>query len=116
MAITVTPEQVPQIVAEAREAAYQAAIKFFQERLGGRDQYACGFAWVDIFGVKGNTKLGKALLSEKGLRKSYTRSIQLWNPSALLVQNVDTLEAGAEAAAKVFQKYGFEAYAGSRLD
>jgi hypothetical protein len=32
------------------------------------------------------------------------------------VQNVDTLEAGADAAAKVFQKYGFEAYAGSRLD
>jgi hypothetical protein len=26
------------------------------------------------------------------------------------------LEAGAEAAAKVFEKYGFKAYAGSRLD
>jgi hypothetical protein len=32
------------------------------------------------------------------------------------VQNVDTLEAGAEAAAKVLRKYGFEAYSGSRLD
>jgi len=29
---------------------------------------------------------------------------------------VDTLEAGARAAAGVFEKYGFEAYAGSRLD
>jgi hypothetical protein len=29
---------------------------------------------------------------------------------------VDTLEAGAAAAAAVFKKYGFEAYAGSRLD
>ena len=28
----------------------------------------------------------------------------------------DTLEAGANAAAEVFRKYGFEAYAGSRLD
>ena len=26
------------------------------------------------------------------------------------------MEAGAEAAASVFKKYGFEAYAGSRLD
>jgi hypothetical protein len=32
------------------------------------------------------------------------------------VQNIDTLEAGAEAAAKVFEKYGLSAYAGSRLD
>jgi hypothetical protein len=32
------------------------------------------------------------------------------------VQNIDTLEAGAEAAARVFEKYGFQAYAGSRLD
>jgi hypothetical protein len=34
----------------------------------------------------------------------------------MAVQNIDTLEAGAEAAAKVFEKYGFQAYAGSRLD
>jgi hypothetical protein len=34
----------------------------------------------------------------------------------MAVQNIDTLEAGAEAAAKVFEKYGFRAYAGSRLD
>ena len=111
-----TQEQVNQIVAEAREAAYQAAMKFFQERLGGRDQYACGFAWTNIHGVKGNTKLGK-MLKAAGIRKNdYEKAFQLWNPSALMVQNVDTLEAGAEAAAKVFQKYGFTAYAGSRLD
>jgi len=55
-------------------------------------------------------------MKEAGIRKSYTGSFQLWNPSGLPVQNVDTLEAGADAAAKVFQKYGFTAYAGSRLD
>ena len=115
MTVTATPEQVPQIVAQAREAAYQAAMKFFQEKLGGRDQFACGFAWVNIYGVKGNTKLGRALAKE-GVRKSYSGGLQLWNPSAMLVQNVDTLEAGAEAAAEVFKSYGFEAYAGSRLD
>ena len=30
--------------------------------------------------------------------------------------HVDTLEAGARAAADVFKKYGLRAYAGSRLD
>jgi hypothetical protein len=34
----------------------------------------------------------------------------------MYVQNVDTLEAGAQAAADVFKRYGFTAYAGSRLD
>jgi hypothetical protein len=113
--IAITPEQVPQIVAEAQTAAYEAAAKFFQERLGGRDQYACGFAWVNIYGVKGNTRLGKAL-SAAGVRKAYGGGLQMWNPSKFGCQNVDTLEAGAEAAANVFRKYGFEAYAGSRLD
>ena len=113
--ITATPEQIPQIVAEAERAAHAAAHQYFYDQLGGRDQYACGFAWVDIYGVKGNTKLGKAL-SAAGVRKSYTKSLQMWNPSKFGCQNVDTLEAGARAAAAVFKQYGFEAYAGSRLD
>jgi len=115
MSVAVSPEMVPQIVAEAQQAAQVAAAKFFQEQLGGRDQYACGFAWVDIYGVKGNTKLGKAL-TVNGFRKSYTKSLQMWNPSKFPCQNVDTLEEGAQAAAAVFKKYGFTAYAGSRLD
>jgi hypothetical protein len=108
-------EQIQTIVAEAKHEAYLAADKFFKEKLGGRDQFACGFAWVDIFGIKGNTKLGRAL-KEAGIRKSYTGSFQIWNPANYGCQNIDTLEAGAEAAAKVFEKYGFRAYAGSRLD
>ena len=110
-----TQEQVNAIVAEAKQAAFQAADKFFKERLGGKDQYACGFAWTNIYKVKGNTKLGK-MLKAAGVRQDYTKAFQLWNPAGYGCQNVDTLEAGAEAAAKVFQKYGFEAYAGSRLD
>jgi hypothetical protein len=115
MSIAVSPEMVPQIVAEAQAAAQVAAAKFFQERLGGKDQYACGFAWVDIYGVKGNTKLGKALAAQ-GISKSYSGGLQMWNPSKFPCQNVDTLEAGADAAASVFKKYGFTAYSGSRLD
>ena len=107
--------QVNTIVNEAKQAAREAAEKFFQEKLGGVDQYSCGFAWVEIYGVKGNTRLGKAFKAA-GITKSYTGSYQIWNPAGLGVQNIDTLEAGAEAAAKVFEKYGFRAYAGSRLD
>lgn len=110
-----TKEQAVQMVAEAKEAAYKAAQEFFHMRLNGVDQYACGFAWVNIYGVKGNTKLGKTL-KEAGLKQDYTKAFSIWNPSGMGVQNVDTLAAGAEAAAKVFQKYGLDAYAGSRLD
>lgn len=110
-----TQEQINEIVEEAKTAAYIAADAFFKDKLGGRDQYACGFAWVDIFGIKGNTRIGR-YLKAAGLRKSYTGSLQIWNPAGYGCQNIDTLEAGAEAAAKVFEKYGFRAYAGSRLD
>ena len=48
--------------------------------------------------------------------KSYDGAWQIWNPSGLHCQNVDAKEAGAYAAAEVFKKYGFTAYAGSRLD
>ena len=108
-------EQMISIVAEAKQAAYDAAYKFFMDKLEGRDQYACGFAWTNIYGIKGNTKMGK-VLKEAGVRQDYTKAFQLWNPSGLHVQNVDTLEEGARAAAEVFRNYGFEAYAGSRLD
>ena len=110
-----TQEQINEIVKEAQQAAYEAAMKFFYDKLGGKDQYACGFAWVNIHGVKGNTKLGK-MLKQAGVRQDYTKAFQIWNPSGLHVQNVDTLEAGAQAAADVFTRYGFTAYAGSRLD
>jgi len=102
-------------VAIAKHEAYDAANKFFQEKLGGVDQYACGFAWVTIH-EKGSTKLGRALL-ENGFRKSYDGGLQMWNPSGFGCQNIDTLEAGAEAAARVLtEKLGVKAYAGSRLD
>lgn len=107
--------QVPQIHTAASAAAEAAARKYFQEKLGGRDQYACGFAWVDVYGVRSNSKLGKALQAV-GFRKSYTKSLQLWNPAKFGCQNVDTLEEGARAYAAVLKQHGIEAYAGSRLD
>lgn len=109
-------EKVKQAVDKALVAAGRESNRYFQEVLGGKDQYACGFAWVNVYGVKGSTRLGKALLSN-GFRKSYTGGLQYWNPSNLMVQNVDTLEAGAQAFAKVIkEELGVTAYAGSRLD
>ena len=111
-----TQDEINEIVRQAREAGHKAAMKYFQEKLGGRDQYACGFAWVNIHGVKASTKLGR-MLKAAGVRKNdYDKAFQIWNPSGMMCQNVDTLEEGARAAAQVFQKYGFNAYAGSRLD
>ena len=117
MTITATPEQIPMIVAEAESAAHAAADQYFRQELGGRDQFACGFAWVDVYGVRSNSKLGK-WLQAAGFRKSYTGSLQLWNPSQAGVQSISVLEAGAEAYAEVLKnKLGLDkVYAGSRLD
>ena len=106
---------VQSVVAESRVVAREAAEKFFQERLGGVDQYACGFAWVKVF-EKGSTKLGKALIAA-GFDKSYTGGLQMWNPSGNWTQCITAKEVGAEAAAKVLtEKLGVKAYAGSRMD
>ena len=107
--------QVQQAVAQAKQAAHAAAQKFFQEKLGGRDQYACGFAWITTY-EKGTTKLVREL-KKHGFSKSYSGGYQLWNPSGFACQNVDTLEAGARAAAQVLtEQLGVQFYAGSRLD
>ena len=108
-------DQLQAIITEAEQAAKAAAANYFATMLGGQDGGACGFAWVNIYGIKGNTKMGK-LLKQAGITQDYSRAFQVWNPSKFPCQNVDTLEAGARAYAKVFEKHGFEAYPGSRLD
>lgn len=107
------------IKTEMLEAARKAADEMFA-KIGG-DRYACGFAWTTIYPKhKGNTKDGRAerkTLEEMGFRKDWTgKAYEYWNPSGHGCQNVDTKEAGARAAADVLRKYGFDAYAGSRLD
>jgi hypothetical protein len=95
----------------ARTAAKQAMVA-----LGG-DRGACGFAWVNVWGVRSNSKLGNALKAA-GFRKDYTGALSLWNPSKAAVQSLDILEAGAYAYAEVLkEKLGLEkVYAGSRMD
>ena len=100
---------------EAAQAARVAAKEAYAA-LGG-DRGACGFAWVNVWGVRSNSKLGNALKAA-GFRKDYTGALCLWNPSKAAVQSLDVLEAGAYAYAEVLkEKLGLEkVYAGSRMD
>jgi len=109
-----TVEDIKRIVAEACDAAYKAADTYENDVMQGR-WGCCGFAWVNIYNIKGNTKIGR-MLKQAGVGRSWNKAYQIWNPSGYPTQNIDTLEAGARAAAKVLEHYGFTAYAGSRLD
>ena len=107
-----TVEEIKQIIQEAKTAAQDAALAHIKHY--GEQAY-CGFAWVNIWGIKGNTKLGKRM-KQAGLDKDYTGAYSIWNPSSLGTQCMSTKEAGASAAAQVLKGYGFKCSAGSRAD
>jgi hypothetical protein len=119
--MTLSNTEIKTIVQEAVDAAETAADKFFQEKLNGEDQYAFGFAWVEILSyggkkIRANSTLGKSLINAGVDRDTYRKCFRIWNPSNHRCQNIDTKEAGAAAAAAVFKKYGFDAWGNSRLD
>jgi hypothetical protein len=113
---TIDHTQVAQAHIKALAAAQTAAKAFSDKHFGGSDGGACGFAWVNVYKVRSNSKLGKALC-EVGFRKSYTGGLQLWN-TWWHGQSVDAAEHGATAyAITLKQELGIEdVYAGSRLD
>jgi len=95
--------------------AQSAARAFSEKHFSGRDGGACGFAWVNVYKVRSNSKLGKAL-AEVGFRKSYDGGLQQWN-KWWAGQSVDAAEHGATAYASVMkEELGLDFYAGSRLD
>ena len=97
------------------ELAKQASIAKY-DAMGRKDAYACGFAWVNVYVDRTNSKQAKELL-RAGFRKDYRpKCLSYWNPGDLPVQNIDIKEAGAEAMATYLQSLGLNAYAGSRLD
>ena len=109
---------IQEIHYEAKCAAAEAAR--VQAAKWGDQWGMCGFAWVKIYGhegkkIRANSKLGKAL-AEVGIKKDYEGVLSLWDPAGFNTQNMDIKEAGAEAYAEVFKKYGFDAYPDSRLD
>lgn len=108
-----TVETLKRIIEESKRLANDAARRV-AAREGG-DYGACGFAWVEIYGVKGNTRLGR-MLKKVGIGQGYNRAFHIWNPSGLPVQSVEIKEAGAMACAEYLRSKGFTAYACSRLD
>ncbi len=107
-----TVEDLQTIKSAALQHARDAAEAHLEQY--GEHAY-CGFAWINIYGVKGSTKLGRRMKSA-GYEKDYTGAYSIWNPSGLGTQCMSTKEAGAQAAAQVFKAAGFTCYAGSRAD
>ena len=105
--------QVDAILDAAHRAAEREVNTLYNKN--GNDWGACGFAWVNIWGVKGNSKLGRKLKAA-GVPQDYTRAFSIWNPGGYGGQNIAIKEAGAQAYATVLKGYGFDATAGSRLD
>lgn len=73
----------------------------------------CGFAWVKFYGL-GNSSFGKYLLKHNIASKAYPSGLQIW--ISAFNQSLMKKEACAQAMADVFNKHGFTAYAGSRMD
>jgi len=102
-----------QVVQEAFEAARQAEADFRARH--GEPGY-CGFAWVDVYVDRTNSKQAKELIAA-GLKKDYKpKCLSVWNPGGSGTQSMDIKEAGAHAFAEVLRKAGLRAYAGSRAD
>ena len=105
--------QVDAILDAAHRAAEREVNTLYNKN--GNDWGACGFAWVNIWGVKGNSKLGRKLKAA-GVPQDYTRAFSIWNQGGYGGQNIAIKEAGAQAYATVLKGYSFDATAGSRLD
>jgi hypothetical protein len=98
---------------EAKNAAIQAENAYLGQY--GEPLY-CGFAWVDVFVERTNSKEAKELL-KIGFKKSWrSKCLNLWSPGGYNGQSMDVKEAGAHAYAKVLTIYGFSAYMGTRAD
>ena len=107
----VTAEQIQTGV----QLAKLASIAMY-EQMGRKDAFACGFAWVDVYVDRTNSKQAKELIAA-GFKKDYKpKCLSYWNPGDLPVQNVDIKEAGADAMATYLRSLGLTAYSGSRLD
>lgn len=112
---TFNVKSVQAVLDEAASKARAATASFLANHVNGFS--ACGFAWVNVSGVRSNSKLGK-ILALAGFRKDYTGALCLWNPSGHSTQCITAKEIGADAYAAVLRdQLGLErCYAGSRMD
>jgi len=95
-------------------AAAKAAEVAFREKHG--EPFYCGFAWVELYVERTNSKIAKELIAA-GFKKDYKpKTLSVWNPGDSSTQSMDIKECGARAFAAVFQKYGYRAFMCSRAD
>lgn len=107
------PSYVEHAVTNATQAAKEASSAYLKQY---PHVYPCGFAWVEVYGVKGSTKLGKALIA-CGMHKNYGSGLRLSGNAWSMSQSMGANEEGARAAAKVLgDLLGVRAYAASRID
>ena len=106
----VTAEQIQQAIPLAEQASQAMYAKI------GGDRFACGFAWVEVYVDRTNSKQAKELI-KAGFRKDYKpKCLSMWDPAGVPTQSISVKEAGAQAYATYLQGLGLRAYAGSRLD
>jgi hypothetical protein len=102
-----------QTVQDAFDAARKAEADF---RAKHGEPFYCGFAWVEVYVDRTNSKQAKELMS-LGFRKDYKpKCLTVWNPGGSGTQSMDIKEEGARAFAEVLSKAGLRAYACSRPD
>jgi hypothetical protein len=102
------------VIKAGKQLAVDASTAEYQK--WGGDKGACGFAWVEVYVDRTNSKQAQELI-KAGFRKDYKpKCLSMWNPGELPVQNIDIKEAGAYAYATYLTALGLKAYAGSRLD
>ena len=95
--------------------AEQASVDMYN-KMGREDRGFCGFAWVEVYVDRTNSKQAKELIAA-GFEKDYKpKCLSMWNPGDLPVQNIDVKEAGAYAYAAYLKTLGLTAYSCSRLD
>ena len=102
---------------KALVAAALTTQAFCDKHFAGKDGGPCGFAWVTLTGVHGNSRTAKEAKS-LGYRKSYgQKGLELYNPSGWHGQSVDAKYAGASEYARVMrEETGLDVYATDRLD
>lgn len=120
--MTLNETTLPNVLSQAEEAGLRALVACTPKPMtvvsGGQRWFVpdgvCGFAWVNVYGIRKNSKIGKVLESRGFRKNSYERSFQLW--IGLGDQSMARKEAYARAYAEVLQNVGLRAYSGSRMD
>ena len=105
-----TEAEMQQIWEIASQKGEAAAVAEYEKR---GDHDACGFAWVVV--RPGNSRFAKWLKKNSYASAHYNGGVSVWC-SFGGTQSMNLREAKASAIAEVFQYYGFNAYAGSRMD